>query len=165
MSYWKHTIEGIDWTELTLWQREMAFKQVCLDNNVDLDQPPMCVAWEDPADPEAPMKVTTPSPTWWAMALHGGILPPVEAYHALAEDEAQDGFTRHTRGHYLHDTQPMPPMTPEQAMTYLVQKDIPPRVWRDHRGNRTIFRIVPRSAIPTDRTNRNAWKLKELADG
>lgn len=164
MSHWKHTITGIDFSDYPLWYRESIFQHICKENGVDFEQPPYCIAWEDPDNLDAPMKVTTPSPVWWAMALHGGILPPVEVYHALAEDEVKPDFARHTRGHYLHQTQPMPPMTPEQAMTYLVQKDIPPRVWRDYRGNRTIMRIVPRDVIPTDRSNRNAWRLNQLED-
>lgn len=162
MSHWKHEITGFDWHEVPLWQREAIFAETCRSHGVELDQPPLVIAWEDPAEPDAPMKVTTPSPVWWAMALHGGILPPVEAYHELAKDEAAPGFTRHTRGHLLHRTQPMPAMTPEQAMIYLVQKDIPPRVWRDYRGNRTILKIVSRDSIPKDRTNRNYWRLNQI---
>lgn len=164
MSHWEHEITGVDWHEYPLWRREAIFQNVLAEYGIELEQPPLCIAWEDPAEPDTPMRVTTPSPIWWAMALHGGILPPVEAYHELAVDEAAPDFIRHTRGYLLHRTQPMPPMTPEQAMIYLVQKDIPPRVWRDYAGNRTILRIVPRTAIPTGRTNRKYWRLSQLGD-
>ena len=147
----------IDYTQSKLWEREMIFK----DQHKDLPQGNYAILWEDPSDPEAPAKVTRPSPTWLAMAMHGGILPPVEVYHALAEDEAQPGFKRHTRGHLLHDTQPVPAMTEEEAMEYLVKKDIPARVWRDYSGNRSILRIVPVELVPTDRTARNAWRIKQ----
>jgi len=147
----------VDYTQYKLWEREMIFK----DQHKDLPQGNYAILWEDPSDPEAPAKVTRPSPTWLAMAMHGGILPPVEVYHALAEDEAQPGFKRHTRGHLLHDTQPVPAMTEEEAMEYLVKKDIPARVWRDYSGNRSILRIVPVELVPTDRTARNAWRIKQ----
>lgn len=147
----------MNYSDLKLWEREALFKA----HHPEQEQPPYAVLWEDPDDPDAPAKVTIPSPTWWAMALHGGILPPVEVYWALAEDEAQPGFTRHTRGHLLHETPPMRAMTPEEAMEYLIMKDIPPRVWRDYKGNRTILKIVPRNLIPTDREMRNAWIIKQ----
>lgn len=164
MSNWKHTIVGVEWDAMKLYEREQAFRAICQEYNITLDQPSLCIAWEDPTEPDAPMKVTVPTATWWAMALHGHILPPVEAYHLLAEDEVKPDFVRHTRGNILHETQLMPPMTPEEAMIYLTQMVIPPRVWRDYRGNREILRIVPREAIPTDRTNRNAWRLAQLEE-
>lgn len=146
-----------DYSKYKLWEREMIFK----DQHKDLPQGNYAIMWEDPAEPDAPMKVTRPSPTWLALAMHGGILPPVEVYHALAEDEAKAGFTRHTQGHLLHETPPVGPMTEEEAMEYLVQKEIPTRVWRDYRGNRSILRIVPVELVPTDRTHRNAWKINQ----
>lgn len=163
MSNWKHTIVGVDWASLKLHEREQVFQRVLIDHGVkgDLEQPPYAILWEDPNCPDASCKVTTPSPVWWAMALHGDILPPVEAYWALREDEAQPGFTHHTRGYLLH--QPgVPAMTPEEAMEYLVMKELPPHVWRDYQGNRTILRIVPREMIPTNRAFRNAWEMSDV---
>jgi len=149
----------IDYSHYKLWEREMIFK----DQHKDLPQGNYAILWEDPADPDAPAKVTRPSPTWLAMAMHGGILPPVEVYHKLAEDEAKEGFTRHTQGHLLHETPPVGPMTEEEAMEYLVQKDIPPQVWRDYKGNRQVLKIVPVHLIPTNREFRNAWKINQEA--
>jgi len=148
-----------DCSQYKLADRELIFRQ----QHKDLPQPNYAILWEDPDDPEAPAKITVPAPTWLAMAMHGGILPPVEVYHSLAEDEAQEGFKRHTRGHLLHDTPPVGPMTEEEAMEYLVMKDIPPRVWRDYQGNRTILKIVRCDQIPTDRSNRNAWRMEMVA--
>ena len=148
----------IDYSQYKLWEREMIFKE----QHKDLPQGNYAILWEDPADPDAPAKVTRPSPTWLAMAMHGGILPPIEAYWALAQDEAKPDFKRHTRGYLLHDLYPIDALTEEQAMEYLVMKDIPPRVWRDYKGNRTILKIIPVSAIPTDRTNRNAWRVSQF---
>ena len=64
----------------------------------------------------------------------------------------------------LHDTPPIGPMTEEEAIEYLVTKDISPAVWRDYRGNRTIMKIVPVELIPSDRSFRNAWKIKQESD-
>jgi len=150
----------IDYSRYKLWEREMIFK----DQHKDLPQPNYAILWEDPSDPDAPAKVTKPSPTWLAMAMHGGILPPVEVYHKLREDEEREGFTRHTQGHILHQTPPLGPMTEEEAIEYLIQKDIPPRVWRDYEGNRTVFKIVPVELIPTNRSFRNAWVVGQNAD-
>jgi len=148
-----------DYSQYKLWEREALFKSI----HKDLPQPNYAILWEDPDDLDAPAKVTTPSPAWLAMAMHGGILPPVDVYWALAEDEAQEGFKRHTRGHLLHESKPVGPMTEEEAMEYLVMKDIPPRVWRDYEGNRTILKIVRRDQIPTNRSNRNAWRMEMVA--
>ena len=163
MSNWKHKIEGVDWTSLKLYEREHVFQKIAKEHGGGFEQPPFAVLWEDPDDIEAPVKITTPAPAWWAMALHGGILPPVEVYWALKHDEEQPGFTRHTRGKLLHETPPMRAMTEEEAMHYLIMKDVPPRVWRDYEGNRTILRIVPRELIPTDRSYRNAWRIAQDA--
>jgi hypothetical protein len=39
------------------------------------------VVYEDPHDPEAPARVLVPDPHWMAYALHGNVLPAIEAYH------------------------------------------------------------------------------------
>ena len=135
--------------DLSLWQRE--FVSRTLLKPVD---PRYCIVWEDPAEPDAPMKVTTPSPRWLAMALAGGFLPPVETY--LRDAERADGEPKE------HPyAPPIGQMTEIEAMEYLLQKDIPRRVWGDP-SNRPRFAIVPRSSIPTDRTHRNAWRLADL---
>jgi hypothetical protein len=55
-------------------------------------------------------------------------------------------------------------MTEEEAIEYLVMKDIDPAVWQEYRGNRTIMKIVPVELVPSDRSFRNAWKIKQEAD-
>ena len=162
MSNWTHNITGVEWSKLKLWEREQFFQHVVKEAGHDFEQPPYAVLWEDPREPDEPARVTTPSPVWWAMALHGGILPPVEVYWALKEDEAEMGFKRHKRGHLLHETTPMRALTEEEAIEYLIMKDLPPAVWRDYKGNRTILRIVPRHLVPTDRRYRNAWRIKQI---
>jgi hypothetical protein len=150
----------VDYSQYKLHEREMIFKKL----QKDLPEPSYAIMWEDPAKPDEPMRITKPSPTWLAMAMHGDILPPVEVYHALAEDEARPGFKRHTRGYLMHETKPLPAMTEKEAMEYLVQKDIPARVWRDYEGNREILKIVPVELVPTDRSLRNAWAIDQNGD-
>lgn len=162
MSYWKHKIEGVDWTQYKLADREHIFQHIAKEQGGGFEQPPYAIVWEDPNEPERPARVTVPTPAWWAMALHGGILPPVWVYHELKKDEAQPDFKRHTRGLLLHATEPMGPMTEEEAMEYLLQKDVPTHVWAEKR-NSVTFKIVPRTLVPSDRSYRNAWKLKQEA--
>ncbi|WP_420548991.1 hypothetical protein [Curvivirga sp.] len=94
-----------------------------------------------------------PDPNWMASALYGGILPPVEAYQKL---ESIDG--KITNGHILHD-HVIPAMSEEEAIEYLIQKDIPPRIWRGDLRNRQKFKICKRDQIPLNRNYRNAWSL------
>ena len=120
------------------------------------------VVWEDPEEPDAPAKVTVPDPNWMACALQGGILPPVEVYWALAEDEAKPDFKKHTRGYLLHNTKPVDKMTEEQAIEYLIMKDIPQRVWRNYeKANRKRLVICKKQNLPSHRTWRNAWKINQ----
>lgn len=97
--------------------------------------------------------VMHPDPNWMACALHGDILPPVDVYHRL---EVVDGKVMN--GHILHE-ETIPAMTEEEAIEYLIQKDIPPHVWQDDSGNRPKFKICKRDQIPTNRNYRNAWSL------
>ena len=86
------------------------------------------VVYEDSVDECA--KVLVPDPNWMACALQDSILPPVWVYWELAKDDALD-FKKHTRGYLLHETEPMPAMTEEEAIEYLIQKDVPQHVWQN----------------------------------
>lgn len=147
----------MSYSDLPLWARMHKFQK----ETTEYPEPQYAILWEDPRMPEDAVKVTTPTPAWLAMAMHGGILPPVEVYWALAYDEAQPDFTHHHRGRLLHETPPMEAMTEEQAMEYLVKQVIPTHVWRDYQGNRAILRIIRRDTIPTDRRLRDAWVIAQ----
>jgi hypothetical protein len=147
-----------------LWNRLMWAKA-----NLKKVQPKYCITWEDPTDLDAPMKVTTPDPNWLAAALNGGILPDIEAY--LADKEvleryekehgSMEGFSWRDHDPQHPYVAPRGPMDEIEALEYIVQKDLPNHVWgKNH--NRPMFKIVPRTAIPTNRTNRNAWRLNNL---
>lgn len=127
------------------------------------------VLFEDPSNPDAAACVLVPDPNWMAAALEGGILPPIDAYtkdqQTVEQYEQQhgslEGFSWKTQTPQHPYVAPTGPMTEEEAIEYLIQKDIPPRIWRDYKGNRTILKIVPVEMIPTDRSMRNAWKIKQ----
>jgi len=127
------------------------------------------VIFEDPADPEACACVLVPDPNWMAAALAGGILPPIDTY--LRDRSIEEAFVPQYPGHTFswnenggasHPyAEPIGPMAEEEAIEYLIKKDIPPRIWRDYRGNRVIMKIVPVELIPSDRTFRGAWKVAQ----
>ena len=120
-------------------------------------QSPYRVVFEDPDEPDAPAKVLVPDPNFVAAGLAGGVLPPIEAY--LRDADVPDG------GPKEHPyAPPIGSMSHEEIIEYLVMKDIPPRVWRDYQGNRTIMRIVPVELIPTDRTHRGGWMVAQAED-
>jgi len=115
------------------------------------------VVFEDPSKPDAPAAVLVPDPNWMAAALAGGILPPIEAY--LRDRDVPDGQPKE------HPyAKPIGPMTEEEAIEYLIQKDILPAVWRDYKGNRKILKVVPVELVPSDRSFRNAWRVAQETD-
>jgi hypothetical protein len=128
------------------------------------------VAFEVPSEPDAPAKVLIPDPNFMAAAMHGGILPDISAYLAdrrtmdayKEEHGSMEGFNWREQGGAKHPyAEPRGPMSEEEAIEYLIQKDIPQSVWRDYKGNRTIMKIVPVELIPTDRSFRNAWVIAQ----
>ncbi|SCA55405.1 hypothetical protein MTBPR1_100046 [Candidatus Terasakiella magnetica] len=134
--------------ELPLWQRiELAKAQlepVQSDYRVVFD-----------ADIDQPSSVLVPDPNWMAMALHGGVLPPVSVYHELEHDE--EG--KITNAHILHETAPLGPMSEEEAIEYLVKKDTPEHVWKAVKnGNSIKLVICKKDQLPASREWRNAWK-------
>jgi len=112
------------------------------------------VLFEDPATPDEPAKVLVPDPNFMAAALAGNVLPPIDTYQR--DRLVPDGQPKE------HPyAEPIGAMTEEEAIEYLVQKDIDPAVWRDYQGNRTIMKIVPVEMIPSDRSFRNAWRIMQ----
>ena len=131
--------------------------------NLEPHQSEYRVVFEDNVDESA--KILVPDPNWMACALQGGILPPVWVYWELKKDEAQPDFKRHTRGYLLHNTKPVPAMTEEQAIEYLIMKDMPENVWKNwNEGNRPKMVICKINQLPQTREWRNAWRISnELA--
>lgn len=113
------------------------------------------IVFEDPDQPDEPVTVHIPDPGWLAAALAGGILPPISAY---LRDKARPDNAPKEHPY----AEPVGAMTEEQAIEYLILKDVPRRVW-EYRGNRQVLKIVPVEAMPTDKTFRNAWTIKQEA--
>tara|TARA_R110000796_G_scaffold171060_1_gene288021 strand:- start:444 stop:875 length:432 start_codon:yes stop_codon:yes gene_type:complete len=132
-----------------LWDRVAEAK-----TRLDPVQPKYCVLFEDPTQLDAPASVLAPDPNWLAAALAGGVLPPIDTY--LRDKNVTD---EQPKEHPY--AEPIGALTEEEAIEYLVQKDIPPQVWRDYQGNRIIMKIVPVELIPSDRTFRNAWRINQ----
>ena len=150
------TIKTPEFQGTHLWNRLGWAKE-----NLEPYRTEYCVVWEDPETPDEPAKVTHPDPNWMACALQGGILPPVESYWELKKDENTPGFVKHTRGpELLHNSKPIDAMTEEQAIEYLIQKDIPAHVWQDSdRANKPRMVICTKSQLPSTRTWRNSWRI------
>lgn len=127
------------------------------------------IPFDHPASgPDQPdcARIMCPAPEWMAMALFGGLLPPVKVYHELRMSDGstiyerpKDPQARVVNGSLLHLVAPIGPMTEEEAIEYLVVKDVPREVWDRPGANRTSFVICTRDQIPQDRTFRNAWRL------
>lgn len=123
------------------------------------------VIFEDPDQPDAPSMVLIPSDNWMQEAMEGN-LPPISVYWALQDDE-QQAIAEGRHQSFKHDkdkyeaqfTAPrIGPLTEQEAIEYLVMKDIPRRVWAEEH-NRPMFKIVTKDQVPSDRTFRNAWEL------
>ncbi len=147
------------------------------------------VVFEDPAFEHEPCKILSPSPEWMACAMYGEILPPVEAYHEM-EYMIEDNFGNEYNGvtqlefedmlfdfasagkamrkqvvtkHDLHG-EAIPAMTEDEAISYLLKKDTPKRVWGNTSGNWVNYRVVDRSEVLDNRKHRNYWKLSQEGD-
>ena len=112
------------------------------------------VVYENPEEMDAPAAILCPDPNWMACALAGDILPPIETY--LRDAQVPDGEPKE------HPyAKPIGPMSEEEAIEYLIMKDISPNVWRDYSGNRSILKIASVEKIPNERNFRNAWKINQ----
>lgn len=117
------------------------------------------MVWEDPHDVDSGVFITEPTPLWVGMAVSGGFLPHIDFFLKMNEAESESAI-RKIRSE-MDKSEPLGPMSQEEFIEYTVMKDVPPRVWRDYRGNRNIFRIVNSNAIPKNRAFRDAWRLTQ----
>jgi hypothetical protein len=150
-------------------------------NRIDSQQVEHCIPFEE--NPDQTMKVLHPSPRFISELMAGGIHPPIDAVHNqkllliaksgkykvvsklnAPEWRKENGPIEHEivvdnrRSH----TETERALSYEEAIEYCIKKDIPMSVW-GIRNNKPKFAIVERSVMPTDRTHRNNWKLKDLA--
>jgi hypothetical protein len=142
------------------WREDLValtlFERICwAKEHLERVEPQYRIVFE-PND-EEPAQITIPAPEWLAMAMFGYLLPPVWVYHEIEANLTPKGSV--TNGHLLHETPPLPPMTEEEAMEYLLQR-CPREVWDPPHGtNRQRFVICRAEQIPTTRTYRDAWRL------
>lgn len=123
------------------------------------------VIFEDPDFPEEPAKVLVPSDNWMQEAMEGN-LPPISVYWSLQDDEQRaidkgrhDTFKHDPEKYEAQFTAPrIGPLTEEEAIEYLIMKDIPRHIWSQE-YNRPMFKIVKTADVPSDRQFRNAWRL------
>jgi hypothetical protein len=123
------------------------------------------VIFEDPEQPEQPAMVLVPSDNWIADAM-AGKLPPISVYWALQDDEQQAiAEGRHETFKHDHNkwlsqftAERIGPLTEEEAIEYLIMKDIPRHIWSKE-YNRPMFKVVKTEDVPSDRQFRNAWRL------
>ena len=109
--------------------------------------------------------VLAPSDEWLEQA-KAGLLPPISVYWALQDDEQQaiaegrhNTFKHDPEKHAAQFTTPrIGPLSEEEAIEYLVMKDIPRHIWSKE-YNRPMFKIVKTEDVPSDRSFRNAWRL------
>lgn len=123
------------------------------------------IIFEDPEQPDEPAVVLVPSDNWLEEA-KAGLLPPISVYWALQDDE-QQAIAEGRHETFKHDqakweaqfTAPrIGPLTEEEAIEYLIMKDIPRHIW-SKKYNRPMFKIVTKDQVPSDRSFRNAWRL------
>lgn len=123
------------------------------------------VVFEDPEKPDEPAKILVPSPNWMQDAIEGN-LPPIWVYWQLQDDERK-AIENGNHSTFRHDeekwmlqfTAPrIGPLTEEEAIEYLIMKDIPRHVWAKE-YNRPMFKIVKADEVPANREFRSAWRL------
>ena len=123
------------------------------------------------------------------MAMRGDIVPEISAYMGLPllQVYAMNGVLKevHAPGHQaaevrhkmkldgwiyqgekvlpthdLHTAKTMPAMTEEQAIEYLLMKDVPGQVWKNaNQSNSRKFVICRKDQVPSDRTHRQSWRI------
>jgi len=103
--------------------------------------------------------VMHPDPNAMAALIDGGVFPPVWVYWELAKDEAQPDFKRHTRGYLLHDTPREGPKTEQEALLYLIMKDVPEHIWRNYETSNSVHLKIIRREQQPNKEFRNAWRI------
>jgi len=129
------------------------FDRICwAHENLSRVETDYVVVYED-GENDGRAKILVPAPEWLAMALHGGLLPPVGAYHLESRD--LDGNFIGPKD-YWSSYVPIDALTVEQALIYLILKDVPKHVWAE--GSNHPLIICRRDQLPTTRVFRNAWR-------
>jgi len=125
------------------------------------------IIYEDPNRPDLPACIITPAPEWMEKA-KAGELPKINIWLDLMDDE-QKAIDEGRLSSFEHDfdkwerqfTGPKTgPLTEEEAITYLIMKDVPRSVW-SKQHNRCMLRVMKAQNIPKNRSFRNAWEIEQ----
>ena len=119
-----------------------------------------CVVYED-IDMDC-CAVYHPGPEAMAALMHGGVFPPIWVYWKLHADEARPNFVKHKKEtHDLLSTTPREgPKTEEEALLYLIMKDVPEHIWRNYNKSNSIkMKICRKNQLPQSREFRNSWRV------
>lgn len=131
-------------------------------------QPEFAIVWETPMSDEETCKITSASPEFMAKALHGGILPDIEAYIEdrkitdawEAKHGSQKGFNWKDHGcNHAHTNSRQSAMTQEETIEYLIKMVLPTAV-QSLKGNRPYYQVAKRSSILKNRLHRNSWEMQ-----
>lgn len=145
-----------------LWDR-----LVWASQTLDKVQSDYRIVFEDPLNPEESAKILTPDPNWMACALYGNILPEVGAYledqkvvnQYILDNGSMEGFDWNKQGGAKHPyADVVGPMTEEEAIEYLILKDIPSHIW-SKQYNSPKIKIIKTNQLPKHREYRNSWRL------
>ena len=134
---WKGTklIDRIEWARSNLKRRDTEY----------------CIVYED-IDMDA-VFVMHPDPHCMAMLMHGHLMPP--AWAKMKAREAGQGYL-------LHETEPMGPLTEEEAVEWLIQTTVPKHIWENwNSGNKPKMVICTKKQLPATREWRDAWTISE----
>jgi hypothetical protein len=144
------------------------FERICWSKeNLKPVQPEFAIVWETPMVDEETCKITSASPEFMAKALHGGILPDIEAYIEdrkitdawEAKHGSQKGFNWNDHGcNHAHTNSRQSAMTQEETIDYLIKMVLPTEV-QNLKGNRPYYQVTKRSNVLRNRLHRNSWKM------
>jgi len=126
-----------------------------------------CIIYEDPDRPDDPVSVVNPTDEFMQQAYNGELMS-IDIWLDLVRDENKaivEGRHR-TFNHcpeklrLQKEGKKAGKLTEEEAITYLIFKDVPERVWgKEH--NRTMLKVMKKKNLPKVRTFRNAWEITQ----
>ena len=152
----------IDWS--TAWKGTQYIDRIeWARQNLPKHQTEYCVVYEDLDEQCA--SIMHPDPHMMAMLMHGHLCPPAWVKLKLKEDAKKPDFVGHKEcgnSELLHGTEPIGPLTEEEAIEYLIKTDVPREVWENwDKGNGPKMVICRKSQLPATREWRNAWRIAD----
>ncbi len=107
--------------------------------------------------------IMVPDQHFMANLMYGGLVPPAWVKLKLREDSEHPDFVDHRdMGNFelLDQTEPLGPLTEEEAIEYLIQTDIPRSIWEDwDQGNFRKIVVCKKNQLPKTREWRDTWRI------